>query len=219
MVLKPRVCGVITTADMVAVRAAEALVDLFEVRIDMIGAGWRDVAKQLEKPWLACNRRAEEGGHWRGIEAARIEELMAALDLGAAIIDVELATAGLGEIVPRIKTRAECMISHHDFSETPAAAVMQAIIEKELAAGADICKLVTTAKNTADNIGLLSLIEKFPGCRLVVFGMGAAGGVSRILGPLASSEFTYGSLSEGRESAPGQFTVGQLKEIFGMLRP
>ena len=219
MVLKIRICGVITTADIVAVRAAVDSVDLFEVRIDMIGAAWRDVARQLERPWLACNRRAEEGGHWRGTEAAPIDELLAALDMGAAMVDVELATPGLADIVPRIKARAECLVSYHNFNNTPPAAEMENIIQKELAAGADICKLVTTANSVDDNIALLSLLNKFPQSRLVVFSVGAAGGMSRILGPLAGSEFTYGSLSEGRESAPGQFTVGQLKEIFGRIRP
>jgi len=52
---------------------------------------------------------------------------------------------------------------------------------------------------------------------LAAFAMGEAGQISRILAPLAGGYFTYASLEEGKESAAGQLTADQLREIYGIL--
>lgn len=216
--MKPAVCTVITQADMTAVTAASPLTDYFEIRIDLIGEGWPEVARKLEKPWLACNRLASEGGAWRGTEAQRKEELLKALNLGAAIIDLELATPNLVKMVEIVKKKARCLISHHNYELTPSPAELKSIVGQELAAGADICKLVSAAHNLEDNLALLRLYKEFQGCRLAVFGMGEAGMLSRVLAPLAGAEFTYAALESGRESAPGQLTASQLAEIYRLLK-
>ena len=48
-----RLCASITDIDIAAVKKIEPIVDLFEVRIDLIGEGWMDVARQLKKPGIA----------------------------------------------------------------------------------------------------------------------------------------------------------------------
>lgn len=214
---KPRICATITASDMAAIERAEPLVDLFEVRLDLIGQGWREVAGRLKKPWLACNRRVEEGGKWRGGEAERIEELLSAVDLGAGIIDIELAAPDLKKVVGQVRGRAECLVSHHDLKSTPPLERLREIVKKELAAGADICKIVTTASNMVDNVTVLRLIRDFPKAKIVSFAMGEAGQLSRVLAPLAGGYFTYASLGPGRESAAGQLTVEELRTIYGMV--
>jgi 3-dehydroquinate dehydratase-1 len=47
--------------------------------------------------------------------------------------------------------------------------------------------------------------------------MGVNGQLSRILCPLAGGYFTYASVKTGRESAKGQVTVTELREIYRML--
>ncbi|GAH45408.1 unnamed protein product [marine sediment metagenome] len=89
---KLRICAVIANNDPKTVKKVEPLVDLFEVRIDLIGDGWQESAKQLKKPWIACNRSADEGGGWEGNEARRIEKLLQAIELGADIVDIELGS-------------------------------------------------------------------------------------------------------------------------------
>jgi 3-dehydroquinate dehydratase type I len=95
---------------------------------------------------------------------------------------------------------------------------MRRIIQKELEAGADICKLVTTAKSLEDNLAVLQLIREFPGARVVAFAMGDLGAISRLLCPLVGGYFTYAAMKEGLESAPGQMTVGDLRKIYGTLK-
>ena len=63
---KPRICAAIVNDDLEAVKGVEPLVDLFEVRIDLIGSGWQELVKHLEKPWIACNRRRSGGRQLAG---------------------------------------------------------------------------------------------------------------------------------------------------------
>ena len=84
---RPRICAVIVNNDLEAVNGVKPFVDLFEVRIDLIGDGWQELTKQIKKPWIACNRRAEEGGRCTASEEARIQELLKAVELGAAGIE------------------------------------------------------------------------------------------------------------------------------------
>jgi 3-dehydroquinate dehydratase type I len=214
---KPRICAAITTADLKAARQAEPLVDLFEVRIDLIGDGWQEIAKKLSKPWIACNRSAAEGGQWQGNEARRVEKILQAVDMGAAVVDIELKTKNLANIVRLIRQSAECLLSCHDLEKTPDFDTMRQIIQQQIEAGADICKVVTTARNFEDNLSVLQLITAFPEKRVVAFAMGAAGVTSRIFCPLVGGDFTYASLTEGKESAPGQISVKDLKNIYEMI--
>ena len=86
-----------------------------------------------------------------------------------------------------------------------------------LGAGADICKLVGTAINLEDNLTYLNLIQENPTVSLVSFGMGKTGLLSRVFSPLFGAAYTYASSEAGRESAPGQLTVPELRQIYGIM--
>ena len=214
---RPSVCVSLVDEDLEVIGKAAPLADLFEVRIDLIGEKWREVVEQLKKPWLACNRSKDEGGKWVGSEPARVDELFRAVGLGAKIIDVELASPDLARIVKTIKGRAECLISYHNNKDTPPLEKLRGIIGKQLAAGADICKVVTTARAFEDNIAVLQLIRDFPRARIVAFAMGEAGRISRVLCPLAGGYFTYASAAAGKESAAGQVTALELSKIYRIM--
>lgn len=214
---KPRICAVIVNNDPKSVKEVEPLVDLFEVRIDLIGNSWREMVKRLEKPWIACNRSVDEGGSWRGSESKRREELLTAIELGPEIVDIELVTGNLKEIVQLIKKKAKCLLSFHDLKGTPPLDRMREIVQKQLEAGADICKIVTAAQKFEDNLAVLQLISDFPKTRVVSFAMGPLGSASRILCPLVGGDFIYASIEEGKESASGQLTVRDLRKIYGMV--
>jgi len=214
---QPRICATITNTDLRAIRQVEPLVDLFEVRIDLIGDDWQKLARQLGKPWIACNRSAAEGGQWQGNEARRVEKLLQAMELGAAIIDVELETKNLSNVVKLIKQRTKCLLSYHDLETTPAFDTMRQVIQQQAEAGADICKVVTTARSFEDNIVVLQTIGAFPEINVVSFAMGPLGIISRVLCPLVGGDFTYASLAKGKESAPGQVTVAEMRRIYEMV--
>jgi 3-dehydroquinate dehydratase I len=214
---KPKICAVITRNDPALIARAGAEADLYEVRIDLIGHDWLDLVKILNKPWLATNRLKTEGGAWEGNEEARRDELLKAARFGASIVDVELATPDLDEIVPAIKRNSRCLISHHDNHGTPPLSALHRIIEGELAAGADICKLVVTAGTFEDNVNLLNLLFEFRSREIVAFAQGPHSQMSRLLCPLDGAPFTYAAPSEDTASAPGQLTVSQMRQIYGMM--
>ena len=214
---KPRICAVIVNNDLEAVREVEPFVDLFEVRIDLIGDGWQELVKQFEKLWIACNRRVDEGGKWEGNEARRVEKLLEATELGADIIDLELRTTNLRQAIELIKQRAKCLLSFHELERTPPLNSLREIVQRQLEAGADVCKIVTTAQRVEDNLTILQLISEFPKTRIVSLAMGPLGFASRVLCPLVGGDFTYASIEQGKESAPGQITVRELRKLYEMV--
>lgn len=214
---RPRVCAVIVDNNPQALREIEPFVDLLEVRIDLIGNGWQQLVKQLKKPWIACNRSASEGGSWEKSEVERIEELINASELGANIIDIELATVSLGKTIELIKKRAKCLLSFHELKMTPPLESLKEIVQRQLDAGADICKVVTTAQRLEDNLTVLQLISEFPETRVVSFAMGPLGFMSRVLCPLVGGDFVYASIEKGKESASGQITARELRKLYRMV--
>jgi 3-dehydroquinate dehydratase type I len=215
--IKPRVCAVITGADMDTVRKAEALADLFEVRIDLIGGKWQEVASGLHKPWIATNRNASNRGRYAGSEDRRLAELFTALDMGAEIIDIEIETEGLEDIVKRIKGKAKCLLSYHYWAGTAPPEKLAAIVQRQLAAGADICKVVTTAGGLDDNLAIIRLPSLFPWASVIALAMGTAGALSRVLSPLAGGYLTYASMGRGSASAPGQLSLEAIRAIYRTL--
>lgn len=214
---RPKLCAAIINDDLIKIREVESLVDLFEVRIDLIGDTWEKVARSIKKPWIATNRTIDEGGRWNGNEARRIERLLQAIELGAEMVDVEYRTKNLKNIVPLVKKRVKCILSFHDTEKTPSLNELKNIVDGQVKAGADICKVVTTAREFQDNLTVLELVRTFHAGRIVSFAMGQIGQASRVLSPLVGADFTYGSIEEGKESAPGQITVKQMIETYRIL--
>ena len=133
------------------------------------------------------------------------------------IIDIELGTRNLDEAVLKIKSRVKCLLSFHDLKETPPLDKMREIVQRQLKSGADICKVITNAQSSEDNLSVLQLIADFPETRIVAFAMGPLGFASRVLCPLVGGNFTYASTEKGKESAPGQITVTDLRKLYEMM--
>jgi len=210
----PRICAVITGSDTDAIKKNESLSDLFELRMDLVGEGWHKLVPHLHRPWIATMRDISHRGKFAGSEEQRINELMRAVELGAAIVDFELDSPALNETVKRIKGNARCLISYHNWDETPPPEQLSVIVKQQLAAGAAICKVVTMAGDIEDNPPLLELPGRFPGIDVISFAMGPAGALSRILSPLAGGYLTYASMNDGGGSAPGQLSVELLRRIY-----
>lgn len=213
----PRICAVVVSNDPKIIKEVGPLADLFELRIDLIGEGWQQLTKQLNKPWIACNRMPAEGGQWQGSEARRIESLLQSVELGADIIDIELNTVNLENVARVIKKTTKLLLSCHDLEKTPSLDEMKGIVRKQLKAGADICKVVTTAREFEDNLTTLQLIKESPDVKIIAFCMGPSGLISRVLCPLVGGEFTYASIEKGKESALGQMTVSEMRRMYGMI--
>jgi len=194
-----------------------------EIRLDFLEEPTPDLQKlfrTLPGPVIATNRLAAEGGRWTGTEAHRLDHLAQALDLGVTCLDLELAADAIfrREVWER-RGKTRLILSWHDFSGTPEAARLEAILEVMLAAEADIVKLVALAREPADNLRLLSLIPRARamGKEIIAFCMGEQGKMSRVMAPLLGALFTFAALEEGAESAPGQLTVREMRQIWDLM--
>ena len=111
------------------------------------------------------------------------------------------------------------IISHHNYSSMPLPHSLSKILKAEIEAGAEVCKIIGTARNHQDNfIPLKLLSEASDTINIIAFCMGKYGIASRVLAPIFGATFTYASISHGNESASGQLTVRAMKRIYKLLQ-
>jgi 3-dehydroquinate dehydratase-1 len=215
---KPKICVSIIDNDLEAIKEIEPLVDMFEVRLDLVGESWLEIAKYLQKPWIACNRRQEEGGRGNPNDVKREEELLWAAEAGASIVDIEYGTKNIKDFIPLIKSRAKLLISFHDVMGTPGYETLAGIARDQIRLGADICKIITTANNFEDNLTVLKLVHEYPETKMISFAMGETGRMSRVMCPLVGGYLTYACIDRGKEAADGQITIQELKQLYEYLK-
>ena len=195
--------------------------DLIEIRLDYLNKieEIQKIVKSTSLPLIATNRQYKQGGRRLQNEERRIQALLDAANLDFQYIDIESTTVSLNSVVRELKEKGtSIIISFHDFKRTPKTSHLEKIIHSQIEAGADICKLVTTANTVNDNISCLLLTSKLSKVtKMVCFAMGEIGLLSRVLSPVFGASFTYASVKKGLETALGQPTIFELKEIFAHL--
>ncbi len=224
--MKPKICAVITGKNFEEIKTMlktiEKLnVDLAEFRIDYLKeeVDFLKVKSLTSLPLIATNRPIGEGGFSKKPEEERLETLFKAAEAGFEYIDLELSTKNLKEAVKKVKgLGSKPIISFHDFSSTPPVQKFFKIFNKEVKAGAEICKIVTMAKSLEDNLTVLRFIwGSSKKSRVVSFCMGKLGIISRILSPIFGGEYTYAAVQPGKESAEGQLTVEKIRKIYDLI--
>ena len=206
-----------------AVKAANSSkADCVEIRLDHLeDASDLKALKAVKKPLVVSCMPAWEGGKYRGDEEERVKLLMDCLSY-CEYVTIELNTKpNLRErLVEEAKTKGvKVIVSFHDFSGTPSKESMKKTVRREKTAGADIAKAAFTAKSYNDALRTMDiLLEKGFGIPLIVISMGSFGRISRILGPMLGSYLTYAAAGKGKESAPGQLTVKEVKAMMKVLK-
>jgi len=226
----PKVCVAIqagTAAEMLE-RAERALKDVrfIEFRLDSLPRP--AAALPGLKSFLAahdgvtaiatCRRRANSGG-FDGTLEEELKILARAAQAGCRIVDLEVESAE--EAAPARLERfraglrdagAALLISFHDFSRTRG---LEQAADRIAAFAPGFVKVVSTAQTLADNLAVLGLIEdRSVATRVVGIAMGEEGLVSRVLGPRAGSAFTFASLEDGTETAPGQVSAKAMRTLY-----
>ncbi len=212
-----KICPVVTRFDDYMITTANKF-KISELRIDLIGSLWVNVASRIKTDWIATCRRRDQGGAWSGGEIDRINVLMEAVRRGAKFIDIEDSTNNLHELIKMFKSMGvSVIVSHHDFNSTPKLNSMVNIVKREIESGADIWKITTTANNLSDCLNVLKLLKLFRNTPGIALAMGSYGVLSRVFSPLLNSFLTYASIRKLDESAPGQLTVDELLEIYDLI--
>jgi 3-dehydroquinate dehydratase / shikimate dehydrogenase len=221
----PRVCVAVIGSDAdEIIQKAEPLArdnSFLEFRLDYISKpalALGKIKRFLESHHgtvvTATCRRATSGGKFRGSIASQLDVLGKAAAAGCQLVDVELQTATKckSEQLQKLRSRAGLILSFHDFRGTKK---LDETLEKMQAFPADYYKVVSTATTLSDNVEMIKFLGR-EGDRhsIVSMCMGEQGIISRVLGVRAGSVFTYASASAGEETAPGQVTAQELRNVY-----
>jgi 3-dehydroquinate dehydratase / shikimate dehydrogenase len=221
----PRVCVAVTAPDPTElIEKAETLVrdnPFLELRLDYLprpALAFPRIKRFLElhphSMVIATCRRALNGGRFRGSLVSQLDVLSKAVSAGCQLVDVELQTAMKcrPEALQKLRTRAALILSFHDFRATRK---LEETLEKMRKFPADFYKVVATATTLSDNVAMMKFLEKEGDKQsLVGLCMGEQGIISRVLGVRAGSVFTFASVGPGEETAPGQVTAQELRNVY-----
>jgi len=202
----------------------EANADVIEIRLDTI----RDAAvppflEAMRRPLLFTNRSRTEGGQFQGSEPDRLALLAEAVDHGAALVDLEVKTDDEFKrpLIAKAKAKGTGVIlSWHHFHDTPSRQALESILQEQYKSGADIGKIVTTARDFAAVLRVLSLqtVAAEIGFPLIAFCMGPVGVISRVATLELNGYMTYAAPENARQTAPGQIPATTLTRILKDLR-
>jgi 3-dehydroquinate dehydratase-1 len=222
----PKICVSIlpkNTADaLTLIGQAEASgADFVEVRMDCLEEtrNLAELPKSTKLPLIATNKLQSEGGFFAGSEEERQQTLLNAAQSGFQYVDVDSTSDTPKQTAAKLKALgAKVVVSYHKFDGILPIAAMEKTLDNEIAVGADICKIVLTAKQIEDNLPVLSFISFASAkAKLVCFCMGEVGKTSRLLSPALGAFFTFASLTEENQTAAGQMNIKEMRTAYRLL--
>jgi 3-dehydroquinate dehydratase/shikimate dehydrogenase len=180
------------------------------------------LARRRDITAIGTCRRKPHGGHFTGSLIAELEILLKAAEAGCHIIDLEIESAEQCTRSQLTKFRAGLraagaafLISSHDFTRTRRPDGLNQTAQRIAAYEPEFVKVVTTARNLADNLAVLQMIEdQSLHSHIVGIAMGEEGLISRVLSPRAGASFTFASAADGIETAPGQVSGRTLLDLY-----
>jgi 3-dehydroquinate dehydratase-1 len=224
--LTAKICASIAVKDVEllkdhAQKAFSAGADFVEIRFDFIRPEAMpraiEAIKEFRDKSVFTLRSKAQGGSFAGSEQERIEWLRRLAELRPMLLDVELDTLkdndDLADFLENHKTAV--LVSWHDFQRTPPTEDIADILS-EMRVYGNYVKVVTMAQKVEDSIRLLDIYQDTLGLYPVIFAMGEAGVVSRVLCTIVgNAPFTYASVDGA--VAPGQLTVGQMRKLYDRM--
>ena len=192
--------------------------DVVEFRLDFLSGLTESAPAELLKerplPAIVTCRPARQGGRFAGPEGQRLALLRLAARAGADYLDLELdaaeADGGLIESLRRENPAVQIILSQHDF----AAPVPDAkeVLRRMQSLPAQVNKIVFAAHGPEDALAAMAIVRA-SARPAIALAMGEAGVASRILARKVGAFGTFASLEAGAESAPGQLTVAQMRQL------
>lgn len=189
--------------------------DMVELRLDLIREDPMLIMDRLDDgPKVIATCRP---GNISDVE--RLDLLKALMDTKIAYIDIEIDSdpAYCKELIEYARGKhTEVIVSWHDFEKTVTSLELLEIMSDCYEMGADIAKIASMVNSVEDNARLLALYN-VPG-RKVILGMGDLGKITRVAALKLGAEFTFASLDEGKETAPGQLTIDEFDTMNKILK-
>ncbi len=190
--------------------AAKAGADAVECRLDFLEIPpSRDKLTELltDAPVevIVTNRPVRHGGNFSDREDLRLKILHEAAAFQPTYIDIEM------DVPPKDWPQAEIIVSHHDWQGPPAD--LDKVIRRMDSLPAAVNKVAFAAGGPEDAVAALDVLRNCNRPTLAL-AMGEAGVVSRILARKFGAFGTFAALGSGDESAPGQPTIEEMKNLY-----
>ncbi|MGH9838600.1 MAG: shikimate dehydrogenase [Blastocatellia bacterium] len=222
--VKLLICAPITESELhnflAAIAEADAMADAVELRLDYLPAELlpRVIselgARQITKPLILTFRPREQGGRrdltleerrrfWLSLPAEIVEKMA----FGDFELDLVESFGGSTPPVPWDKV----ICSWHNFDETPRRLIEQ--YDRMARTPAAVVKIATRAKRIGDCLHIFEIIER-AGKPMIALAMGMPGVATRVLALSRGAMLTFGALRPGAESASGQPTVAELRDLY-----
>lgn len=234
---KPKIIApIVATSFADSIKDAQTIdqsdAEIVEWRLDFLTAftdfeQLTDAGKQIKevingRPLIVTNRTNVEGGNREYQEREYQESYIALINANVAdAIDVEFSREDdvYNELL-QICTDANIVLilSHHDFDETPDKNELIFLFAQMAKKKPSIVKVALTPHSREDVMTLMDATlaaDNQIDQPIISMSMGLLGKISRIAGATFGSVATFASV--GDASAPGQMSVGTLKEIFGSV--
>lgn len=155
----------------------------------------------------------------RGDDETTFSLLKEAILLGATYVDLDIRRSDdlikkVGELIS--DSACKLIISYHNYKETPSLNELAEIYERAQSYQPYLVKICTTINTLSDNSMVLSLYQKYD--RIIAFGMGEMGKITRLASLYCGAPFTYTTLPSSPSNAKGQMTVDALTKLDAILR-
>jgi len=200
------------------------------MRLDhMLDVSLEQLANRCSLPVIWTLRHVSEGGKWQGDSQQRLQILREVcqncpqdqyIDLEYRIWQEDTTLReGVTQLIDQLRSadrQIKLILSFHDFKRMPADLAKTAALIGQVPQ-ADIVKVVGFARHIRDNLVVFDLLHSAHG-PTIALAMGPAGQISRILAGKFGGFLTFASLGDGKESAPGQMTVGELLNMYRVRR-
>jgi shikimate dehydrogenase/3-dehydroquinate dehydratase type I len=218
-----------------------SIVDFIELRMDLISDGLLPdlisaargcsgsvkiivTSRKKEEAAAAGEFLAREAGT-KDTSAEKTAMLKKAIDCGADYVDIELSEGGaaieeLKSYCEKLGGKTKIIVSYHNIKMTPTLTRLKEIFNRCAKTKPAIVKIVTLANTPEDNLKVLSLI---PYARknlqdIIALCMGDEGRISRVVAPFLGNYLSFATLEQGVESAPGQLTIQEMKQINKLVK-
>jgi 3-dehydroquinate dehydratase / shikimate dehydrogenase len=215
------VCAATADRLLEQIDRAAVLADVIEIRFDGLNEGEfgsflkgfrRDKFSNL---FLTTFRPAEQGGRKNlslreRIEFWRYSNIFEFTDW--ADLEADISENEINELWGKVFKKV--IKSNHDFQGVPEN--LDEIYEELWRETPEVVKIVVQAADLTDTIPVWKLLEKAKSENrpLIPIAMGEPGKWTRILGLAHGAFMTYAALEAGRETAPGQVSARDLREVY-----
>jgi len=199
--------------------------DCIELRVDMLDDASMipEIIKKISKPKLLVCRPKKWDGFFEGTEEERVKRLLIGIENGVDAVDIELVTPEKlrRQVIDAAKKKGiPVLIAYENFEKMPSKEELLSILKEEERIGANIAKFAVISRSYDDTLTALEAAleaKKILKVPFVAIAMSKYGSPSRFLSLMFGASMTYCAPEKGKEGAPGQLPVAEMRTILKIL--